>query len=224
VKVVAGLLLAAAAFGAAHAAEPGDSLAARAADLRGQHEKFRHGRSLEYDLARSGLDSCDRALRLFTREERETECREAQRRVEACATKRDAWVQALDVFTVDALAAGQSARHAGLIKLTLPACPSTLPNGDTPGAALAALGRSERRAQPSYPVCESYLRAMITAADEDKAALVESLALDLVERCGADHPDYRRQADAALIRVGRDTAVLDRPRPAARPASASSAL
>ena len=207
------------AFGA-----PTDELAGRAAELRAQHDSARSGKMLEYFLARSGLESCERALKLLARNEREQECTEAERRVEACNARRERWTNDLDAFRIDALAAGSSARHQALIKLTLPPCPSTLPDANTgPAEALAAENRRERQALPGFAVCESYLRAMISAADEAKPALVEGLALDLDERCGADHPDYRRQAVAALIRVGREPALLNRPRPAAKAASAASA-
>jgi hypothetical protein len=210
-----------AALGAAAAAPA--TLAERAAALRADHDSAHSGKLLEYLLARSGLDSCARALRGQDRGERELECGEAERRIAACEARRESWTRALDQFTLDAIAAGQQKRHATLIRSSLPPCPGTLPDSrDAPGEALTAANRRDRQALPGYPVCESYLRAMIGAADEAKAVLVEGLAQDLVERCGAEHPDYRRQANAALIRVGLDPALLDRPRPPTAGASAVS--
>ena len=83
--------------------------------------------------------------------------------------------------------------------------------------------RRERRLIPGYSVCESHLRALLAATDEKNATLATSLAQDLVSQCGADHPDYRRQAEAALIRSGLDPAVvLARVRTVAPAASAAS--
>jgi len=208
---------------AATAALPA-TLAEQATELRAQYDQARSGKLIEYHLARSGLESCERALRLFGRDDREFECREAERRVAACDQRREAWSAARERFAADATAAGQAARHAALLKLSLPECPARLPNGQGPGAALIAANRREREALPNYPVCESLLRATISAADTNQPVLVEGLARELVERCGAEHPDYRRQADAALIRVGREPALLDAPRGALPAASAASSL
>ena len=221
--LLAGLAVAAPAA-AQSVAPPAQALPRRAAELRTERDSARSGRLLEYHLARSGIESCERAIRRADRSEREIECREAQRRVDACQARRDRWALALDVFTLDAIALDQAQRHAGLIKTTMPPCPSTLTGrSDSPAEALAGLSRQERQALPGFSVCESYLRALLTAADDGKAQLVEGLAVDLVERCGADHPEYRRQADAALIRMGREPALLDRPNGAAAPASAAPA-
>lgn len=197
----------------------------RAAELRSQRDLARKGRLIEFELARSGLDSCRRALALADRDLREAECDEAQRRIDACNRRRDDWSQALERFADDSLAAGQAKRHAALLKSTLPACPSTVPGRQSgPVEALLEDGRRERRQLPGYSVCESYLRALLSATDERKTTLVRSLAQDLVAQCGADHPDYRRQAEAALVRSGLDPAVvLAHLRPAARAASAASA-
>lgn len=208
----------AAAFGA-------DDLSARAQALRAELDAAKRGTLLEVQLARSGLESCERAIRLFTPAERESDCAEAQRRVDACGQRRDRWLRERDRFSVDALAAGRTDRHAALIVATPPPCPQTLPGrAEGPAEALALAVRREREALPGYSVCESYLRALLAAADAVDAALAERLAIDLVARCGADHPDYRRHAEAALIRVGREPTLLDRPaRPAAAEAPASAA-
>lgn len=198
-----------------------DDLAARAANLRTLHDDAHAGRAVAYRLAHAGLDACERALLLPAPAERNSACLEAQRRVDACEAAHEQWLQALEQFTVDALAVGRSEAHAELIKSDLPDCPSTLPRrGIAPGAALVGASRAERQALPHYPVCESYLRALLSAADAGQASLVEGLARDLVAQCGAEHPDYRRQAEAGLIRVGLDPALLDRPRPVQPPASA----
>lgn len=210
---------------AALAAWAQGDLGERAADLRALLERARKGTLIEFELARSGLDSCGRALALGDRELRDAECTEAQRRVDACQRRRDDWGQAMDRFTVDALAAGEARRHDALLGATMPACPSLLPGRrDGPVQALAEESQRERRAKPGYLTCESYLRAMLDAADRKDEALVQGLAQDLVARCDADHPDYRRQAEAALIRSGLDPAVvLARMRPVAPAASAASA-
>jgi hypothetical protein len=210
-----------AALGAAAAAPA--TLAERAAALRADHDSAHSGKLLEYLLARSGLDSCARALRGQDRGERELECGEAERRIAACEARRESWTRALDQFTLDAIAAvGQGARARRQARPDQRRVALLLASRDAPGEALTAANRRDRQALPGYPVCESYLRAMIGAADEAKAVLVEGLAQDLVERCGAEHPDYRRQANAALIRVGLDPALLDRPRPPTAGASAVS--
>lgn len=203
-----------------------DDLQSRAARLRAQHDDAHAGRAPEYRQARAALDACERAWRLPAGVGLQAPCLEAQRLVERCERHHEAWLRALDEFTITALASGRSQPHAALIQSSLPDCPRVLPgSGLVPAEALAGVGagREARLALPSYPVCESYLRALISAADEAQPTLVEGLALDLVGRCGTEHPDYRRQAEAALIRVGLEPALLDRPRPAASPASAASA-
>jgi hypothetical protein len=197
----------------------------RAADLRNQRDLARKGRLIEFELARSGLESCRRALALADRELREAECQESQRRIDACNGRRDDWNEALERLALDAEAAGQAKRHAALLASSLPECPDTVPGRQVgPVEALLEEGRRERRQLPGFSVCESYLRAVLTAADEGKSALVLGLAQDLVAHCCATHPDYRRLAEAALIRSGHDpAAVLARVRPAAPAASAASA-
>jgi hypothetical protein len=199
-------------------------LAKRAAELRTQHDMARKGSLIEFELARSGLESCRRALALADREWREAECHEAQRRIDACNLRREQWSQALERFAQDSLAAGEARRHATLLKSTLPDCPSTVPGRQAgPVEVLVEESRRERRQLPGFSVCESHLRALLTATDQGNAALARSLAQDLVAQCGADHPDYRRQAEAALIRSGLDPAVvLARVRPAVPAASAAS--
>lgn len=215
----------AAALMTAGAAAAQEALAERASVLWSQLDSARKGRLIEFELAKSGLDSCRRALALVDRELREAECTEAQRRVEACERRRDDWGQAMDRFTLDAIAAGQARRHEGLLKATMPACPSVVPGRrEGPAEALAEERRRERRAKPGFLACESYLRAMLDAVDKKDEALVQGLAQELVARCDADHPDYRRQAEAALIRSGLDPdAALARARPFAPAASAASA-
>lgn len=200
-------------------------LSRRAAELRTQLDRATKGTLIEFELARSGLDSCRRALALPDPELRDVECTEAQRRVEACQRRRDDWGQAMDRFTLDAIAAGAAQRHDALLKSTMPACPSVLPGRhEGPAQALAEERQRERRAKPGYLNCESYLRAMLDAADKQDQALVQGLAQELVALCDAHHPDYRRQAEAALVRSGLDPAVvLARVRPAAPAASAASA-
>ena len=78
----------------------------RAAELRTQRELARKGNLIEFELARSGLESCRRALALADRELREAECHEAQRRIDDCNRRRDDWSQALDRFALDSQAAG----------------------------------------------------------------------------------------------------------------------
>ena len=196
----------------------------RAAELRRQLDMARKGNLIEFELARSGLESCGRALALADRDLREAECHEAQQRIDVCHRRRELWSQALQGFAQDSLAAGASGRHAALLKSTLPECPSTVPARQVgPLEALVEDSRRERRRIPGFSVCESYLRALLAAADERKTALVRALAQDLVAQCGADHPDYRRQAEAALIRSHLDPAeVLARVRPVVPAASAAS--
>lgn len=215
----------AAALMTAGAAAAQEALAERASVLWSQLDSARKGRLIEFELAKSGLDSCRRALALVDRELREAECTEAQRRVEACERRRDDWGQAMDRFTLDAIAAGQARRHEALLKASMPACPSVVPGrGVGPAEVLAEEGRRERRAKPGFLTCESYLRALLDAVDKKDEALVQGLAQDLVARCDADHPDYRLQAEAALIRSGFDpNVVLARVRPVAPAASAASA-
>jgi hypothetical protein len=196
----------------------------RAAELRRQLDMARKGSLIEFELARSGLESCRRALALPDRELREAECQEAQERVDACNRRRELWSEALQGFVQDSLAAGVTERHATLLKSTLPECPGTVPGRQAgPVEVLVEESRRERRQIPGFSVCESYLRALLTATDERKTTLVRSLAQDLVAQCGADHPDYRRQAEAALIRSDLDPAVvLTRVRSAASAVSAAS--
>jgi hypothetical protein len=196
----------------------------RAAELRNQRDMARKGRMIEFELARSGLESCRRALALADRELREAECLESQRRIDACNGRRDDWNVALKSLALDAEAAGQARRHAALLASSLPECPDTVPGRQVgPVEALLEEGRRERRQLPGFSVCESYLRALLTAADESKSALVLGLAQELVAQCGAAHPDYRRLAEAALIRSGHDpAAALARVRPATPAASAAS--
>jgi hypothetical protein len=215
----------AAALMTAGAAAAQEALAERASVLWSQLDSARKGRLIEFELAKSGLDSCRRALALVDRELREAECTEAQRRVEACERRRDDWGQAMDRFTFDAIAAGQARRYEALLTASMPACPSVVPGrGVGPAKVLAEDGRRERRAKPGFLTCESYLRALLDAVDKKDEALVQGLAQDLVARCDADHPDYRLQAEAALIRSGLDpNVVLARVRPVAPAASAASA-
>lgn len=196
----------------------------RAAELRRQLDMARKGSLIEFELARSGLESCGRALALADRELREAECHEAQQRIDACDRRRELWSQALQGFAQDAIAAGVSGRHAALLKSSLPECPATVPGRQVgPVEVLVEESRRERRRLRGFSVCESYLRALLAAADARKTMLVRSLAQDLVAQCGADHPDYRRQAEAALIRSDLDPAeVLARVRPVAPAASAAS--
>jgi hypothetical protein len=197
----------------------------RAAELRTQRDMARKGSLIEYELARSGLDSCRRALALADGELREAECHEAQRRIDACHHRRELWGQSLEHFALDSTAAGEAMRYATLLKSSLPECPSTLAGRrDGPVEALVEDSRRERRQIPGFSVCESYLRAMLVAADAKNATLVRSLAQELVSACGADHADYRRQAEAALVRMDLDpVAVLSVVRPVKAPASAASA-
>jgi len=218
------LLVGACATGGGQAWSQTQELERRAAELRTQRDLARKGSLIEYELARSGLESCRRAIALADRELREAECHEAQRRIDACNRQRELWGQSLHRFALDSTAAGEAGRHAALLKSTLPECPSTLPGRrDGPVDALVEESRRERRQITGFSVCESYLRALLVATDERNATLVRSLAQELVSLCGADHPDYRRQAEAALVRMDLDpVAVLSVVRPVKAPASAAS--